>query len=138
MTAREVRALIDSYRESFKKCMELEQKLMEVSGGDPLDEESLLQRLDELEQQLSQTVDFMFKDFLTDRESLALSLRAEGKTFERIGRVFGVKRERASQIINQACRKIADHQKKAYWKGEGACIGLVDMSLCSMKLQKND
>lgn len=109
MSINRVKQFIEDYEEHQQRKLTLYNRLMNLSGNDLFQEESLMQRLDKLEQQEDELLYIIHEaDVLTDRQAMSVILRMEGKTLEEIGNVFLVSRERARQILNESYKLIAD------------------------------
>ncbi|MFB4473730.1 hypothetical protein ACDI16_12470 [Oceanobacillus caeni] len=111
MNEKEIRSLIESYPNLLARQGQLQKRLISLSGSGALQEESLMQRLEETDEQIERIDRLIFdSDFLTDKEVTILDLRSTGYQYDRIGKFFSLSKERIRQILNGAYKKIATNQ----------------------------
>jgi len=101
--SKKVKDLIETFPDILERKQTLYDRLIVSSGENPLQEESLINRLDSLDR-IEELVNAMLEsDCISFRQQYVLSLRADGKTLRKIADIFNLKsteaiRKRLAQI----------------------------------------
>jgi|SRR5690625_1886872 len=112
MLASEVQSITENYQERVvKRREELTNRLFRSASMNPIQEESIYIRIEELDKFDSVLFD---SGALTDRELAIIQRRMNGMTLEEIGRVFLVGRERIRQILAECYKKISEEYNSQF------------------------
>lgn len=114
MTPEQIRKYVEDYPNLLGKKEKLQKQLISLSGRDPDQEIVLMMRLQPIER-IIEFIDYAVYDgdILTDRESLAIEFRSQGKTYQEIGEVIFLTGERTRQIIESAYKKMTEAFNKS-------------------------
>lgn len=105
---RKVKSLIESYQDIMERKQILYSQLLTISGENPLQEESLYVRLEDIERKETLILDMVFESScLSMKEQLVLDRRSTGDTLEEIGAFFSQTRENMRHILKTSYKKLS-------------------------------
>lgn len=109
----QVKELIEGYSDLMERKQILYSRLLTLGGENPLREESIYVRLEEIEQKQVFILDMIFESTsLSDRESVILDRRSLGMSLREIGGIFNLTGERIRGILDKSYEKLAAEFEK--------------------------
>jgi DNA-directed RNA polymerase sigma subunit (sigma70/sigma32) len=113
MTPKQIRKVIEDYPNYVLKKESLQKRLINLGGRDPEQELTLIQRLEDVENVIEIVEYAIYEDeLLTPKEAFVVECRVDGSTYQEIGDLFSLSRERVRQILDLVYKKIAVATKK--------------------------
>lgn len=114
MEAKDIRIIMENFHKHLKLKQELQQRMMRTNSLNSPNSEILISRIEEIENEQLVFIEAM--KLLDDksikfRDSSMVRLRVNGRTYQSIGEVYGLTRERVRQILNELYEYIAENIK---------------------------
>lgn len=103
-----VKSMIEGYERLTERKQLLYSRLLNLDGSDPLQDESIYNRLEKVEEEENLIMDMIFNtQSLTNKDISILNMRSQGAKPRQIGEFFHLTRETIRKSLEDSYKKIA-------------------------------